>query len=71
MSGANFWSDYRLIRVSFRKMGKGGGAKQCLQKHGGDKGSARISVPSRGYGGILNLYPNRCIFRLICGSQMT
>ena len=55
------------------KVGGGGGAKHYLQKTWGvGKGSAHDSTPSRGgYGGILNLYPQRCIFRLICGFQMT
>ena len=70
--------DLVIIRVSFRKMDKGG-AKQYLWKMGGGgggKGSAREIAPSRGSGGILshkilNPYPQRCIFRLFCGSQMT
>ena len=60
------------IRVSFRKIGKGG--KTILTKNmggGGAKGVCMIAYLLGGYGGILNLYPKRCIFRLICGSQMT
>ena len=38
---------------------------------GGAKGVCVIARLLGGYGGILNLYPKRCIIRLICGSQMT
>ena len=55
------------------KYGQGG-------RQNNSEGSACNSLPSRGGGGglracspikLLNLYPQRCIFRLICGSQMT
>ena len=59
--------------VSFEKIGKGG--KTILTKNmgggGGAKGVHAIAHLLGGYGGILNLYPNRCNFRLICSSQMT
>ena len=51
------------------------GAKQYLRKTlGGGRGAKGVCAIARllgGYGGILNLYPKRCIFRLFCGSQMT
>ena len=52
-------------------MGKGGGQNNTYEKHGGAKGVRVIARLLGGYVGILNLYPKRCIFRLICGSQMT
>ena len=48
-------------RVSFGKMGKGGGGG------GGQNKTYEKMGPIK----FLNLYPQRCIFRLICGSQMT
>ena len=47
------------------------GGKAILTKNTGAKGVRATARLLGGYGGILNIYPKRCIFRLICGSQMT
>ena len=66
-----------VLWVSFRKMGKGR-QNNTYEKYGeGAKGVRAIARLLVGSGAILfhkkklNLYPQRCIIRLICGSQMT
>ena len=55
---------YVCIRVSFRKMGKGG-QNNTYEKHGGGggKGSARDSAPSRGVWGHFEFIPSEVHFQ--------